>query len=158
MRLAKNAVESSNPQKENMSTFRWRPATAEDVPKLKAIYERQRKQLLARGLDPKHSTFELPDACSECVFQVAVGEMDGEVLGAIFFEAVVEAQMVSDDPRFMEAFMQEPDYFDQSLRLRGYQTVRAFVPRILGAGKRAVMKRIHFDSQDKNWRSFLKFL
>lgn len=134
-----------------MSTRFLRPIRVEDLP---AIYELHQRQVAALG--EMGQGLELPNPFEPHIFQVAVGEVDGKVIGAAFFEAEVEVQFISDNPDFVKLMREEQDMMENSLRLRNYKMLRAHIP--IGLGQIGAMRRKGFTHMNPKWNCFAKAL
>jgi hypothetical protein len=132
-----------------------RPIRMADLPAIAEMYQTQFREMQQR-LGSELAGFEMPDPTKPHIFQVAVGECNGKVIGAAFFEAEVEVQVISDNPDFLKLLRLGQEVQENTLRLRNYKMLRAFIP--IGLHQVGAMRRKGFKHMNPEWDCFAKAL
>lgn len=126
---------------------RWRIAEERDLPKLQEIYQAQCERV-GKQLDWFHP-LKPPSLC--CI----VGEINGEVVGAIGGEMVAELFVIAREPRFArEAFRKVGAPLASHFRLRKIRTVRCFVHKGFERSIGWLLKKFGFDGPMKEYAHY----
>lgn len=103
-----------------MNNSMWRLAEARDAEVLKRLNAEQREMLKTAVDEPNY--FDKP------VLLTIVREEDGEVKGAVYFEAVAEMCVIGTDPVTTVELKAIAEQLKIHLRVRGFRWVRCIVP------------------------------
>jgi hypothetical protein len=110
---------------------------------------------------------DLPELSEEPVIAAVVNEVDGQIKHCIFLEAEVEACAVGEEPLPAELVRQAIDeYLMPQVQAYKIRIVRAFVPAMLIAGKRAdrlgavprLLQKLGFTREDSSMVQFFRWL
>lgn len=137
-----------------MLNVHWRPATAEDMPKLESIQHAMNTRL---GED-----YDLPEISEErpkAIMLAMVAEHEGKIIGMAYVEMVPELKFCSDDPRFSAAVRRDlwPEIVANS-RKQGIRFIQMPVPEKADKRIAKALKHKRVGMRESNCRFFIKDL
>lgn len=103
-----------------MSEITWRLATKADEPEIMTLLLKQSEKI--------GYTLDYPDMWEKPILRCEVAEQDGKIVGAMYFEAVVECVTIATDGSFTKEVMKQAPRWGAMFKALGFRVARAFVP------------------------------